>query len=166
RLRTCTAGEEQAGFDQPVRGFPARLVNAFPLSKSGNVRGSLEYIGRLLDLGWSVQIFPEGKLTLGGPMQPFLGGTGLVAVEAGTSVIPVYVHVERESVLQRKGIPWRGAFTVYLGDPLDFLPGSSAVEATERIEGAVRTLEMTAKASAAVTTPPSGDVSRNGSQAR
>src|SRR5207253_1846820 len=34
RLKTCTAGEEHAVFDQPVRGFLARLVNAFPLSKS------------------------------------------------------------------------------------------------------------------------------------
>ena len=82
RLKTCTAGEEHSVFDEPIRGFIARLTNAFPLSKNGNVRGSLEYIGRLLDLGWSVLIFPEGKLTLGGPMQPFLGGTGLIAVEA------------------------------------------------------------------------------------
>jgi long-chain acyl-CoA synthetase len=123
----------------------ARLVNAFPLSKSGNVRGSLEYIGRLLDLGWSILIFPEGKLTLGGPMQPFLGGTGLVAVEGGTPVIPVYVHVERESILQRAGGPWRGAFTMYVGDPLEFSPGSSPVEATDRIESAVLDLEALAK---------------------
>ena len=145
RLKTCTAGEEHAVFDRPIRGFLARLVNAFPLSKSGNVRGSLEYIGRLLDLGWSVLIFPEGKLTLGGPMQPFLGGTGLVAVEGGTPVVPIYVHVERECILQRRGGPWRGAFTMYIGEPLEFSPGSSPIEATERIEAAVVALEAQAK---------------------
>lgn len=145
RVTTCTAGEEHSVFDEPIRGFLARLTNAFPLSKSGNVRGSLEYIGRLLDLGWSVLIFPEGKLTLGGPMQPFLGGTGLIAVEAGTPVIPVYVHVERESVLQRKGASWRGEFTIHLGEPLLFRPGSSHAEATARIEAAVLGLEAEAK---------------------
>src|SRR5205814_4072398 len=78
RQRTCTAGEEHAVFDEKLPGFMARFLNAFPLSQVGNVRGSLEYIGRLLDLGWNVFIFPEGKLTNGGPTQPFMGGTGLL----------------------------------------------------------------------------------------
>ena len=165
RLKTCTAGEEHSVFDRPMRGFFARLVNAFPLSKSGNVRGSLEYIGRLLDLGWSVLIFPEGKLTLGGPMQPFLGGTGLIAVEAGTSVIPIYVHVERESILQHRISPWRGAVTMYVGDPLAFRPGSSHVEATQRIEAAVLGLEAAAKGG--VKGPAlSGTPGRNGAPRR
>ena len=140
RLRTCTAGEEHAVFDRALRGWFARLTNAFPLSQSGNVRGSLEYIGRLLDLGWSVLIFPEGKLTLGGPLQPFLGGTGMIAVEGRTPVVPVWVEVERESVVQRRGRPWRGAFTVYLGDPISFAPGTAYAAATERIEAAVAAL--------------------------
>jgi long-chain acyl-CoA synthetase len=162
RMKTCTAGEEHSVFDRPMRGFFARLVNAFPLSKSGNVRGSLEYIGRLLDLGWSVLIFPEGKLTLGGPMQPFLGGTGLIAVEAGTSVIPIYVDVEQESILQRRVNPWRGAVTMYVGDPLAFRPGSSHVEATQRIEAAVLGLEAAAKGGGKGTALVSGAPGRNG----
>lgn len=140
RLGICTAGEEHAVFDPKVGGFVARLCNAFPLSKQGNVRGSLEYIGRLLDLGWSVLIFPEGNLFDGGPLQPFMGGTGLMALEGGTSVVPVWIDVERRCILQKKGWPWRGAFSVYLGDPLIFAPGTSYAEATDRIETAVRAL--------------------------
>jgi long-chain acyl-CoA synthetase len=141
RRRICTAGEEHSVFDNRVKGFLAHLVNAFPLSKEGNVRGSLEYIGRLLDLNWSILIFPEGRLTIGGPLQPFMGGTGLLAVEAGTPVVPVWIDVERASVIQGSGWPWRGAFTVYVGTPLTFHPGTSYVEATRQIEAAVRALD-------------------------
>jgi len=147
RRRTCTAGEEHAVFDRPLRGWFARLTNAFPLSQSGNVRGSLEYIGRLLDLGWSILIFPEGRLTLGGPLQPFLGGTGMVAVEGRTPVVPVWIEVEQESVLQSPRSPWRGAFTVHIGGPLTFAPGTPYGEATARIEAAVGALRDIARAS-------------------
>jgi long-chain acyl-CoA synthetase len=138
RVKTCTAGEEHAVFDQPIKGFFARLVNAFPLSKEGNVRGSLEYMGRLLDLGWSVLIFPEGKLTVDGPMQPFMGGTGLIAVEAQTPVIPMNIHVEKKGFVD--GGTGRGAFTVVLGKPLIFPPGTPYAQATADIEEAVRAL--------------------------
>jgi long-chain acyl-CoA synthetase len=141
RLRTCTMGEEHAVFDNPVKGFLARMVNTFPLSKEGNVRASLECVGRLLDDGWSVLIFPEGKLTPGGPLQPLMGGTGLLAVEAGTPVVPVFVDVERNGILQGSGWPWRGAFTVHLGDPLVFPPGTTYSEATTQLEAAIRSLD-------------------------
>ncbi len=140
RLRTATAGEEHAVFDHPVKGRVSCFLNCFPLSKEGNVRGTLEQIGRLLDLGWSVLIFPEGKLTVGGPIQPFMQGAGLIAVEARTPVIPMRIVVERSSILEGRRWPWRGALTIHIGDPLTFSPGTSYVEATEQIETAVRGL--------------------------
>jgi 1-acyl-sn-glycerol-3-phosphate acyltransferase len=70
-----------------------------------------------------------------------MGGTGLLAVEAGTPVVPVWIDVERPSAIQGSGWPWRGAFTVYVGAPLTFRPGTSYVEATRQIETAVRALD-------------------------
>ncbi len=140
RLRTATAGEEHAVFDHPIKGRISTFLNCFPLSKEGNVRGTLEEIGRLLDLGWSVLIFPEGKLTVGGPIQPFMRGTGLIAVEARTPVIPMRIVVEKSGVLEGRRWPLRGALTILFGDPLILPPGTSYVEATARIEAAVRGL--------------------------
>ena len=140
RLRLATAGEEHAVFANPVKGFLARLCNTIPLSQEGNVRGSLEYVGRMLDLGWSVLIFPEGKLTPGGPMQPFKGGTGLLATEARAAVVPIRIVPERPSLIEGGGWPWRGAVTIRVGDPLVFPPGTPAATATEQIEAAVRAL--------------------------
>ena len=34
-------------------------------------------MGKIIDDGWSVLIYPEGGLTVGGPVQPFMNGIGL-----------------------------------------------------------------------------------------
>src|SRR6185503_10429656 len=87
-------------FGNPVRGFGSALIgNAFPLAREGAVRRSLELLGARLDRGFSILIFPEGKLTVGGPMQPFKSGTGLVAVEGATPVVPMKLKVTRMSRL-------------------------------------------------------------------
>ena len=46
-------------------------------------------------------IFPEGELTVHGPMQPFKSGTGLIAVEAGVPVLPVRIDVLSEGSADR-----------------------------------------------------------------
>ena len=69
------------------------LGNAFPVAREGSVRPSLENMGRIMDNGWSVLIYPEGELTVGGPIKPFMHGTGLVAVEGSIPVVPLRLHV-------------------------------------------------------------------------
>ena len=55
------AAAAEITFDSLWKGFLASLLaNAFPLSRDTAIRASLEHIGRLLDGGWSVVIFPEG----------------------------------------------------------------------------------------------------------
>ena len=65
------------------------LGNGFPIAREGPVRPSLENLGRIIDRGWSVLIYPEGVLTVGGPMKPFMQGVGLVAVEGRIPVVPL-----------------------------------------------------------------------------
>lgn len=95
---------------------------------------------RLLDRGWSVLIFPEGQLTVDGPVQPFKTGIGLLAVEAGLPVAPVRIREEQKSLVQGRWWPPRGAYTVTIGELLTFPPGTPYAEATAQIEAAVRAL--------------------------
>ncbi len=150
RLRTATAADPEAAFGNPFKAFISYLCNAFPIAKEGNVRGSLEYMGRLLDLGWSVLIFPEGQGFPTRPLRPFLGGTGLIAVEARTPVVPIWVQVERRSIVQLLGGPGRGrgAYSVRFGDPIVFPPGTSPAEATELLFAAVEALDPALSADA------------------
>lgn len=114
--------------------------NALPLSREGAVRASLENLGHALDGGWSVLIYPEGGLTVGGPMQPFMSGIGLLAVDGRVPVVPLRIHVHR------MGSPWqwpllrRGHVEIRFGRPVTFSPGTSYLEATTTIEEAVKAL--------------------------
>jgi hypothetical protein len=69
-----------------------------------------------------------------------MGGTGLLAVESGVRVVPMWIDVEQKCAVQKRWGPWRGAVTVYLGAPLDFVPGTSYETAVRQIEAAVRAL--------------------------
>ncbi len=116
------------------------LGNAFPLAKEGSVKPSLENMGKIMDNGWSVLIYPEGELTLGGPIKPFMNGTGLVAVEGGIPVVPLRLHIRELGAPARFPLLRRGKVEVRLGEPLSFPPGTDYQAATSAIEGAVRSL--------------------------
>jgi hypothetical protein len=64
-------------------------------------------------------------------------------VEARTPVVPIWVQVERRSIVQLLGGPGRGrgAYSVRFGEPLVFAPGTAPAEATERIFAAVNALD-------------------------
>jgi long-chain acyl-CoA synthetase len=95
-----------------------------------------------------VLIYPEGKLTIGGPMQPFKSGTGLIAVEGATPVVPMKLKIGKVSALDhldKKWEPprsngWRGDVEVVFGDPIFFPAGTPANEATAKIQAAVAAL--------------------------
>ena len=116
------------------------LGNAFPLAGEGSVRPSLENMGKIMDNGWSVLIYPEGELTVGGPIKPFMNGTGLVAVEGGIPVVPLRLHIHRLGTPTRFPVLRRGRVEVRLGEPLTFSPGTDYQEATSAIEDAVKSL--------------------------
>ncbi len=116
------------------------LGNAFPLAKEGSVRPSLENMGKIMDNGWSVLIYPEGELTVGGPIKPFMNGTGLVAVEGRIPVVPLRLHIHKLGSPTRFPILRRGRVEVRLGEPLTFSPGTDYQDATSAIEDAVKSL--------------------------
>jgi long-chain acyl-CoA synthetase len=141
RQRVAIAAAASDIFGNRLRGFGASLLgNAFPFAKEGSgVRESLEYVARMLDDGWNVLIFPEGKLTVIGPMQSFKSGTGLLAVETGAPVLPMRIDVVRPGFYEGKWLPHpRARVRVNIGAPITFAPGTSYSEATAKLEEAVR----------------------------
>ncbi len=128
-------------WSNPVRGAAIPLLgNGFPFSKDENVRASLENLGRILDNGWSVLIYPEGELTHGGPMKPFLGGTGLLAVGGQIPVVPMKLQIHNIGRPNYLPILRRGEVVVRFGKPLTFSPSTNFDEATQQIESAVKAL--------------------------
>ena len=95
RRRMAIAGAAQL-WKNPIFWLMNPLLgNGFPLAKEGAVRPSLENMGKIIDDGWSVLIYPEGELTVGGPIKPFMTGAGLVAVEGRLPVVPLRLHIHK-----------------------------------------------------------------------
>jgi len=149
RWRLAVAAAADDVFGNKLNGaFSAILANAFPLAREGAIRRSLELLGARLDRRFSVLIYPEGKLTIGGPTQPFKSGAGLIAVEGASPVVPMKLKINRVSILdhldrkwdRQRANGWRGDVEVVFGDPIYFPVGTNATDATAKLQAAVAAL--------------------------
>lgn len=141
RWRLAIAAGRETIFANRWRGLlAASLGGAFPVAREGGLRRAIETLRAQLERDFSVLIYPEGKLTVGGPMQPFKAGTGLLAALSGRPVVPMRVKVRQLSLADRIGWPLRGDVEVVFGDPLRFARGSDPRDVTRSIEAAVAAL--------------------------
>ena len=116
------------------------LGNGFPIAREGPIRPSLENLGGIMERGWSILLYPEGVLTIGGPMKPFMQGVGLIAVEGRVPVVPVHLEVARFGSPSWFPFLRRGHVQILFGPPLTFPPGTDYQSATTAIEQAVQSL--------------------------
>jgi long-chain acyl-CoA synthetase len=122
----------------PIRALVGELgANGFPFDPYNGLRPSMEYLGKLLDAGWNILIFPEGHQHKGGPLYPFEAGTGLIATEAATPVVPFGMQVIRPGKTEGATDHFRTHLRVHFGKPLIFPRGTTPAEATAAIEQAV-----------------------------
>jgi long-chain acyl-CoA synthetase len=115
------------------------LGNGFPFSRDGAVRPSLEHLGRLMDRGWSVLIYPEGRNSYG-EMDSFKPGAGMVAVESHSLIVPLRVRLGKAGVWDGANPLARGRVEIRFGEALRFPQRIDYRQATEQIEAAVRAL--------------------------
>ncbi len=123
-------------------GLVTALFNVFPLLRRGALRQSFAHAGEALDRGEHVLVFPEGRRSKDGRLQPFEPGIGLLAQQSEVPVQPIYLTGLR----LRAGNRWpkRGTVTVRLGTPLTMAAGEEPQAFTRRLEAAVAALEMQA----------------------
>ncbi|MDH4232928.1 MAG: 1-acyl-sn-glycerol-3-phosphate acyltransferase, partial [Nitrospirota bacterium] len=116
-------------------------LNIFPFQRYAGIKKSLEYTGRLIDKGWSVMIYPEGKLSHDGAVKEFKSGVGLLVKEMDVPVVPAKIRGVYEIMDYRYTWPRKkGDVTVRFGDPITFPPGAAYDEITRRLEHEVRFL--------------------------
>jgi long-chain acyl-CoA synthetase len=154
RLATATGGEalEALRTPAPERGFFARiydrvqwslgvsLLNLFPLPREAGFRKSFAYAGAAVDRGYSVLVFPEGRHTTDGKMNPFRAGIGLLAGNLGIPVLPMRIDglFEVKQAGRRFAAPWK--ICVRMGAPMNFPPGTGAEEIAADLHRAVQRL--------------------------
>ncbi len=142
RFRTAVAAAADFWFSSGrIKSAAAALLfNAFPFSRGGSIRPSLERCSYLLDRGWSVLIYPEGSRSDTGLMGLFKSGTGLMSVELGVPLVPVHIQGTFKVLSKGQTVPRRGEVRVRFGKPLRFPPRTSYLDATRAIEEAVKAL--------------------------
>jgi long-chain acyl-CoA synthetase len=118
------------------------FFNAFPLpQREAGARQTLRYIGALLAEGESLLIFPEGKRTQHGEINPFRAGIGMIGARLGVPVVPVRI-VGVDRVLHQS---WKmarpGPVRVTFGAPMR-LEGTDYAALAAQVEQAVRDLDV------------------------
>ena len=113
--------------------------NSFPITRGGGVK-ALAYSQWLLNNGWSLLIFPEGKRSRTDELLPFHVGPAVLATSQDAPVLPVYVRGARD--ILPAGEKWArpAPVTARVGPLLRFPQGTSAQDCRRQMEEAVRAL--------------------------
>jgi long-chain acyl-CoA synthetase len=114
-------------------------MGVFPLPQSSGFRGALHHMGRLVERGGALLVFPEGERTPDGRLHPFRKGLAVMVQELAVPVVPVAIS-GLDRVLPRGALwPKRGRVVVSFGQPLH-LETASAAEIVSAAERAVSQL--------------------------
>jgi long-chain acyl-CoA synthetase len=114
------------------------LFNVFPLPSSVGFRDSFAHMGKALDRGYNIMIFPEGHRT-GGVLDRFRSGIGLLVQESDADVVPVALRGMGE--LKREERWFRsGKLSIRVGEPLHIDRNTSADEITSLLENTLRAM--------------------------
>ena len=154
RLATAAGGEALEALHTPPRGraffvriwdrikwvLAVSLLNLFPLPRQAGFRRSFAYAGEAVDRGYSVLVFPEGRHTTDGKMNPFRAGIGLLAENLGIPVLPMRIDglFERKQAGKKFAPPW--TIRVRIGKPMTFAPGSDPEKIAVDLQRAVEQL--------------------------
>ena len=155
RLATAMGGERLARMRRPLRTasllerfmerlryfLATSLFNVFPLPQKSGFLQSFQFAGNLVDRGWNILVFPEGKTTENGEMIPFRSGIGLLARQLSIPVVPMYLDglfplKQAERIVARPG-----TVRVRIGQPVRFSAGQDANEIARELERCVRELQ-------------------------
>ncbi|SNB44722.1 AMP-binding protein [Geobacter sp. DSM 9736] len=151
RYNTSTAAWEEFFF-RNFRNFSQKLwkrlafeyatlaFTIFPLPQSRGFRGSLRHMGKLIDKGMNVLIFPEGTRSPDGTLLEFQQGLGVIVREMEVPVVPVSISGLEKVLPRGASRPRSGNVHVRFGPPIRFST-ESAAEIVEKARLAVRELQ-------------------------
>jgi long-chain acyl-CoA synthetase len=130
-----------AWFTSSLNYYLASLFfNAFPLpQREAGARQTLRSIGDVIEDGFSVLIFPEGRRTETGQIDRFRPGIGMIASRLNVPVVPVRLEGLDRVLHHTWSMATPGPVRVAFGAPLH-LTGEDYEALAKRVEDAVRGL--------------------------
>ena len=96
------------------------FFNLFTLPQERGFRKTLEHMGKLIDRGTSILIFPEGTRSRDATLMPFEAGLGLMVKELKVPVVPIKISGLENIFPVGAAFPKCGKVKVLFGKPLYF----------------------------------------------
>ncbi|HWR36727.1 MAG TPA: AMP-binding protein [Clostridia bacterium] len=125
---------------QITYGLVVALFNAFPLPQKSGFQESFEYAGESADRGYSIVVFPEGRRTETGELQPFQSGVGLLATRLNLPVVPLRIDGLYEAKLRDTLFVRPNQITVRIGAPVRYSPNTAPDTIAGDLERRVKAL--------------------------
>ncbi len=116
------------------------LFNVFPLPQQAGVRRSFAHVGEALDRGYHVLVFPEGRRSADGVLQPFRSGIGLLAEQSKALVLPAAMRGMDQLVARKKRWFHAGSVEIRVGAPLAIEPSPRSEDVVRRLQDAMEAL--------------------------
>ncbi len=116
------------------------VFNVFAIPQKSGFRRSFAYAGEAADRGFNVLVFPEGRVTKDGKVNPFMSGIGLLATNLNVPVVPIKIEGLFNLARERRYFSRPGTVTVTYGQPVTFPPGTDPAVITQDLETRVREL--------------------------
>ena len=129
--------------------FASTLINALPMSRSGDGKGREDiqmFRERLLQDRLGIIVFPEGTRSRDGTMGRFRSGIGNLVGGTSILVVPCYIDGAHQAFPPDRKVIRRKPVTIRIGAPLSFATLSPSkegcAEIAARLEERVRALRV------------------------
>ena len=119
------------------------LYNSFPFPRKEheNIKKGLDDMGKLLDQGFSIVVYPEGTMSKTGQLLPLKPGSGLIGAAMHATIVPMKIIGLQDVVPYGKFLPRkRGTVKVIFGTPIICKFTDQHTVVTEKIALALRDL--------------------------
>lgn len=133
-------------FRNPVLAFLLRLINTFPVKRTGADRAAMNHSMKLLNEGKALCLFPEGTRTLDGNLGEFKSGAAYLALVTGATIVPVALFGTYTAYKKGSGrvnlVPLKSVFSDPIAvDKVDIHEverlRSGSIELTERVKSVI-----------------------------
>ncbi|RDI94503.1 1-acyl-sn-glycerol-3-phosphate acyltransferase [Meiothermus sp. QL-1] len=131
-------------FRYPILRWLLPRLYVIPVARGTGDLGAIKAAIRTLKSGLAIGIFPEGRRSRSGFIEPFKTGTAAIALRTGATIVPAAIIGSDKAWPVGRGPRLRRPIRVVFGEPIPVAPGKTdhqSLEAlTERLEAAVTAL--------------------------
>lgn len=131
-------------FKYPILSWLLPRIYVIPLARGAGDLGAIKAAIRTLKEGMAFGIFPEGRRSRTGFIEPFKTGAAAIALRTGATIVPAAIIGSDKAWPVGSGPRLRRPIKVIFGDPITLPPGKAdhqtMEEVTHRLEAAVTAL--------------------------